>query len=289
MAVLMLCALCVPAFAENEPTEVKPEGSAIGIHDAGNYIIKGDYSVTNLSVGTFNMHDITLTIPKGVTVTLTRALYNFGTINVCGTLIISDAENSKINSGTINIMSCGGGKVEGTFDTPGTVNTYDEHNFENDKCTYCGTYKCELTGNHNYNSGVCSVCGTKGCEIGELEHNWVNGVCSACNVKGCEIGQLNHNWVNGVCSVCDKHCEHKWDTATGKCTVCELVCTHGGDKCDICGKELVNLNTGSALSEGNMAIIIGIVALVIGLGGGFFIGRKKKPALASGADNTDEE
>ena len=36
-----------------------------------------------------------------------------------------------------------------------------------------------------------------------------------------------------------------------------------------------------------MAIIIGIVALVIGLGGGFFIGRKKKPALASGTENTE--
>ena len=50
---------------------------------------------------------------------------------------------------------------------------------------------------------------------------------------------------------------------------------------------------GSALSEGDLTILVGTVcAVVFGLGG-FFIGKaagkKKKPALTSGTDNTDEE
>ena len=46
---------------------------------------------------------------------------------------------------------------------------------------------------------------------------------------------------------------------------------------------------GSTLSEGSLTIICTATALALGLGGGFFIGRKKKnPATANGAD-TDEE
>ena len=186
------------------------------------------------------------------------------------------------------------------------------HTWDDGKCTVCGIYECEANGNHTYSSGVCSVCGTKGCEIGQLKHNWVNGVCSVCNVKGCEIDQFKHNWVNGVCSVCNTPCDHEWDAATCKCTVCEYECRHNdgytAGKCNICQQECKHGNTvtktfcsdcgeevknttpavGSALSEGNMAIIIGIVALVIGLGGGFFIGRKKKPAPAESV-KTDEK
>lgn len=48
---------------------------------------------------------------------------------------------------------------------------------------------------------------------------------------------------------------------------------------------------GSVLSEGSWTIICTIAALALGLGGGFFIGMKKKmkPAVADGTDNTDEE
>ena len=83
-----------------------------------------------------------------------------------------------------------------------------------------------------------------------------------------------HNYENGVCTICYHECDNGFHA----------------DECPECG--MIRNDTpavGSALSEGNMAIIIGIVALVIGLGGGFFIGRKKKPAVAGGADNNDEE
>ena len=48
-------------------------------------------------------------------------------------------------------------------------------------------------------------------------------------------------------------------------------------------------NVGSALSEGNMTLIVGIAAAVVFGLGGFFLGtKKKKPALAGAAENDDE-
>lgn len=50
---------------------------------------------------------------------------------------------------------------------------------------------------------------------------------------------------------------------------------------------------GSVLSEGSLAIIVGVTAAVVFGLGGFFIGKavgkKKQPALANGTENTDEE
>lgn len=52
-----------------------------------------------------------------------------------------------------------------------------------------------------------------------------------------------------------------------------------------------NYNTGSALSEGNLTIIVGIAAAVVFGLGGFILGtkKKKKTAVASGVEDTDEE
>ena len=51
--------------------------------------------------------------------------------------------------------------------------------------------------------------------------------------------------------------------------------------------------TGSTLSEGSLTIIVGIAAAVVFGLGGFFVGKaagkKKKPALVNGADNSNEE
>lgn len=266
----MLTVFAMPAFAENEPTEIEPKSGVILIDIAGNYIIRGEYVVNNLHI---DESDATLTIAKGATVTLKSNFENFGTINVYGTLNLTDTTN-KSNAGTIRIMGCIGGKLEGTVKNimSGTVTTYDEHNFENGKCAYCGTYKCKITGKHTFVDGKC-VCGTYEC-----------------------MGVAKHNWVNGVCSVCNKHCDHEWDAATGKCTVCEYVCPHDGNTCVECGAnihggEIVqNLGLGSVLSEGSLTLICSVACSVVFLAVGFLLGRKKKkPAVVSGADNTDEE
>ena len=46
---------------------------------------------------------------------------------------------------------------------------------------------------------------------------------------------------------------------------------------------------GSILSEGSLTIIVGVSCLAVGFLAAMFIFKKKKPALADGTDNTDEE
>ena len=80
-------------------------------------------------------------------------------------------------------------------------------------------------------------------------------------------------------------------------------CKHYGSHftCDACNQSVTksdllkawgddNLSVGSTLSEGNLTIIVGVACSVVVLAVGFLLGRKKKkPAVADGTDNTDEE
>ena len=50
-----------------------------------------------------------------------------------------------------------------------------------------------------------------------------------------------------------------------------------------------NTATGSVLSNGSLTIVVGVAAAVIFGLGGFFLGKKKKPAAANGANTEDEE
>ncbi len=70
------------------------------------------------------------------------------------------------------------------------------------------------------------------------------------------------------------------------------VCKHSDGEhmvCKQCGQPISHY-AGSVFSEGSLTIIVGIAAAVVFGLGGFFLGtKKKKPALADGANNTDEE
>ena len=79
-------------------------------------------------------------------------------------------------------------------------------------------------------------------------------------------------------------------------------CKHYGQHftCDACHKSVTksellkawgddNLSTGSTLSEGSLTIICSVACLAVGFLVAMFIFKKKKPALAGGTDNTDEE
>ena len=109
--------------------------------------------------------------------------------------------------------------------------------------------------------------------------------------KDCERSSTGHRWrANGKCSRCGATCEHIWQD--GKCTVCDYECPHHGSICALCGEERLlpeNGAIGSVLSEGSLAIITAVAGIVVGMAVMFFIMKKKKPALAGGADNTDEE
>ena len=171
LALVMLISLAVPAFAVDEPTEIGPnETNEIRIPNKGNYIINEDCDVKTIMSSDDNS---TLTIAKGVTVKVTEYLFNSGSINVLGTLIIAGAayaENTGTinvvgtlsitddayaeNSGTVRVCGCTGGKLEGTIDNSGhgTVTTYDGHYYVDSKCFACG-YECT-------HEGVkCNTCG----------------------------------------------------------------------------------------------------------------------------------
>ena len=127
-----------------------------------------------------------------------------------------------------------------------------------------------------------------------------NYVC-ACGIKGCGIE--GHVLENGLCKFCDyidesKH-EHIFDD-DNNCACGVKGCDIGAHSykyyCEFCGEEAPeNLpaettGLGSTLSQGNVAIICSVAGIALGLVGGLLLGRKKKkPALASGTDNTDEE
>ena len=280
----MLTVFAVPASAEDAPTEIVPKYESFYIPSDGNYIIRGEYEVDSLAI-TITAKGATLTIAKGAKVTVKGGFTNFGTINVLGTLILTDRQ---VNAGTIRVAGCGGGmfkyqKISNS--NTGTIINITEHNFENKVCTHCGM---------------------KGCEAGQFEHDWdaSTGICSFCGFA------CTHDWnaTTGKCSTCGFACTHEWDAATGKCSTCGFACTHDWNattgKCFICGIKCTNTFhegvcpdcgmgapvTGSTLSEGSLVIIVGVACSVVFLAVGFFIGtkKKKKPALASG-ENTDEE
>ena len=149
LALVLCTALAVPAFAEDEPTEVVPVEGRILLMDSGSYIISSDCELIYLNVGT----DVTLTVAKGVTVTVTETLFVYGTINILGTLITAAPMGQSFSSGTIRVYGCCGGTMEGRiFAGKGTVSTYKDHFFVDGKCTVCqekctnafhdGVYKC---------------------------------------------------------------------------------------------------------------------------------------------------
>ncbi len=67
--------------------------------------------------------------------------------------------------------------------------------------------------------------------------------------------------------------------------------------CQSCGKEapagyvpeVPGGSTASTLSQGNMTIVVGVACAAVFGFGGFLLGKKKKPAAASGANSEDEE
>lgn len=142
-----------------------------------------------------------------------------------------------------------------------------EHEFGNDGyCGICGKLSCDVAGKHTWNADdQCEVCGIHKCTLSD-GHDWdENGICKKCQVLKCEF--------------------------TGTHDSVRLI-----KECAYCGEKLSeeiipagNNAAGTASGDGNIAVIAGAGCLAVGLGGGFLLGKKKKPAVADGADNTDEE
>ena len=272
--VVMLFACTVPAFAaEDEPVEYMPSGT-IAVRSDENYIISsGEYTVRTATLYTRS----TLTIGKDTKITVNRSIDNFGTLNILGTLDVSNCSDA-FSVGTIHV-SCSGTIKGNISNVNGTV-VYDKHIWEDGVCAVCGVMGCK-TGEleHDWEKGVCTVCGVMGCKIGELEHAWENSICTVCGVKACEVGEFKHAWKDGVCTICGLECTNEFHNGIHVCPDCgmEFDPTQGNP-----------LVSGSTLSDGNMTIIFTIAALAIGLCGGFVIGRKKKPTPANVVGNDEE-
>ena len=317
----MLTVFAVPASASEE--QITPgNGGELKLNtyrDYGYVFSSGEFTLKKFVFGVGSRTlGCYVTIPEDTKVTVTSQFTNHETVHVYGTLILNSMPQ-KI--GTI-IVHCPAKVIfnGGTNDT-GTV-TYTGHTYENGICTACGFLECTETGVHNYQNGICTLCNLCECEV-TGEHTYEKGICTLCGAVEC-LSTGEHTYIKGFCAYCGLPCTH--NMVNGICTVCgirdckitgkhiyytgDLIPNYKRNKCTICGticdhigKNLVcaechvaefdskgNPITGSTLSEGNIWIVIAIAALVIGLGGGFFIGtkKKKKPALA-GTENTDEE
>ena len=223
------CGMSESEVREDEPTEIVPDIELI-MCNKDDVIINEDCEIDQLLIGNAQHKGMSLTVARGVTVTVIHDCANWGMLHVYGTLNLrSTAENQD----TIHV-GCGG-KIEGAINGRGKV-VKDSHDFDK---------------------------------------NWVCKNCGAADPE-----KHRHSYVDGICACGLEHSPHDYQpTAVYRCE---------------CGKaapeDFVPVGgEGSTLSEGSLTIICTIAALVLGLGGGFLLGRKKKkPALASG-ENTDEE
>ncbi len=218
-----------------------------------------------------------VTIESGANVTAKEILLNSGgslvvksgaTVNVEHLEIYFDTSMTIESGATVNIQE--GDHQQKNLSVAGTLTIAGEllgNNIEGSVLTGSGKILLQP-------GGLFDVTFFDGCFSNSLYNAVSSTDCTVARKGNRLIAETEHKYgENGVCIRCDHVCDNSFHN--GVCPECHAVASAG-------------LNVGSALSEGNMAIIIGIVALVIGLGGGFFIGRKKKPALASG-ENTDEE
>ena len=187
------------------------------------------------------------------------------------------------------------------------VNAAHTHTYQNYVCTVCGAidpehphryqdYVCALCGGidpshpHQYENSVCTICRRK-CLHSYFEE--YTHKCHECGAFQCDV--QGHSFNGRKCSVCDADkCETQGHSYhNGKCTVCFQTCKnefHSGNyKCTDCGMKLNAAATGSVLSNGNIAIVAVIVGVAAGLVIGIIIGKKKKPAVADGAEKENED
>ena len=243
LALVMLVSLAVPAFAVDEPTEIGPNGNnEIFILNEGNYIINEDCEVkTIMSID----DNFTLTIAKGVTVKVTKTLYNMGSINVLGTLIITDAATAD-NYGTINVLGtliidAATADNYGTINVPGTLIITDAAKAESSgTIDVLGTLSITDEA-YAENSGTVRV---YGCTGGKLEGT-IDNVGS-----GTVTTYDEHYYVDGKCFACGYECTQK------------AISSEGG--------------TASTISEGNVWIVAAVGAAAVVAIAAVVIAKKKK-------------
>ena len=218
-----------------------------------------------------------VTIESGANVTAKRILLNSG-----GSLVVK-------SGATVNVEH-----LEMYFDTSMTIESgatvnIQEGDHQQKNLSVAGTLTIagELLGNNIEGSlltgsgkiilqpgGLFDVTFFDGCFSNSLYNAVSSTDCTVARKGNRLIAETEHKYgENGVCIRCDHVCDNSFHN--GVCPECHAVASTG-------------LNVGSALSEGNLTIIVGVACLVVGFLAAMFIFKKKKPALASG-ENKDEE
>ena len=148
---------------KDEPTEIAPARKAsLAIYNKDDLIIRENCEINTLNIGKSQYKGMSLTIPKDVTVRVTKAFTNFGTLHVYGTLIVTESVAS--NNGTIH-MGCSG-KIEGQiFDGSGSKTVKDEHELTNGFCA-CGYFDLDQH-EHIFEEGKCA-CGEPEPVVGSI-------------------------------------------------------------------------------------------------------------------------
>ena len=147
----------------------------------------------------------------------------------------------------------------------------------------------------------CTVIVLGSLDIYEVKHFscdgkiYVDGGKLSAKSEGLDKVINSHCFEDGVCVFCGYECPHTRGYANGKCRDCGTECphTHMQTKtvvlCGDCGVEVESTLIGSVLSEGSLTVVVGVAAAVVFGLGGFVLGtKKKKPALAEGAEKDEE-
>ena len=185
LALMLICAFCVPAFATyEEPIELVP-GESIEI-SGGNYIIKGDNPGTIIEVKDLILYSGTLTLGPNAYVAVTDNFINYcGTINLFGgcldifrtkNLELAELPNMIISTNCCSGVVIGRQRINSLF-----------------------IKEC----NHLYEDGVCIACGVV------CPHEFgTDGKCIECDVE-CPHTQTH---MGTICDCCGKEIE---STSTG--------------------------------------------------------------------------
>lgn len=316
-----VCTECGKAYDPNEPVRIRQESDGIQIREKGSYYIDQDCSIYRLVIDDRNAK---LTIAEGVTVTVTGYFTNFGTIDLCGTLDLSKADNidnygtldlcgtldirgSGVvrNNGTIHV-GCAGDLIEDNrdFQNYGGVE-YASHTPVNGVCTECGR-ECgpnepiRLRPGRDGNVSVehDSYIIKDDCTIYNLQVYGLNSGNTLTIAPGVTVtvtGDFGNSDLIEVYGTLDVS-KCRMARNDGKIRVAcsgELRGNVGGRiervehsyVCSECGAKTGNA-TGSVISEGSLTILVGVAAAALFGLGGFLLGRKKKqPAAAHGEEN----
>ena len=268
LALIMLMALCVPAFAEDDVIFIEEATTIEGTQSYDELCIYAPAIIgkdANITANALYISTNSLTVKSGATVNVeilqidqhtSMTVESGATVNVDILQIDQHASMTVESGATVNIQGDPSNRsllVTGTLTIAGELlgnNIGDLH-------LPLGSGKIiSLQSGGKIDATFSDVM------MAERFYDTLSSEYCVANDGNRVVAAAEHNYVDGVCTNCNHRCENSFHD----------------DVCPDCGMSDSAGLVGSVLSDGNMAIIIGIAALVIGFGGGFILGRKEKTA-----------